>query len=208
MKAHLYDDYGTRLYFNEAERRAFIETANKAEDQKTRTFCSLLHYTGCNFTEALNFTAQQVDCHSRAIVFSGLLPHLAHIRRAIPVPDSFIELLDEVHEVRRAQSGMHATERLWPQSKKTMHEKVSKVIAAAGISGGPHALPKGIRHGFFVQAICRRVHITRLQKWMGHSFMEYTAQYVAQLLQHAPELLGDERADAERMWSSDDRPAA
>ena len=43
--------------------------------------------------------------------------------------------------------------------------------------------------------------ITRLQKWMGHSFPEYTAQYVAELLRQAPELLGDERADAERMWS-------
>jgi hypothetical protein len=38
---------------------------------------------------------------------------------------------------------------------------------------------------------------------MGHSFPEYTAQYVADLLRQAPELLGDERADAERMWSID-----
>ena len=43
---------------------------------------------------------------------------------------------------------------------------------------------------------------------MGHSFPEYTAQYVAELLKHAPELLGDERADAERMWSPDDRIAS
>src|SRR5689334_1007759 len=120
MRAHLYDDYGARLYFNNDERRAFIDTANKAEDQKTRTFCSLLHYTGCNFTEAQNFTAQQVDFSNRVIVFSGLLPHLAHIRRAIPVPDSFIELLDDVHDVRHVQSGPHATEPLWRQSKKTM----------------------------------------------------------------------------------------
>ena len=151
-------------------------------------------------SRSVNFTAQQVDFSRRVIVFSGLLPHLAHIRRSVPVPDSFLQLLDEVHEVRRVQSGPQAMEKLWLQSKKTMHEKVSRVIAAAGISGGPHALPKGIRHGFFVQAICRRVAITRLQKWMGHSFMEYTAQYVAQLLQHAPELLGDERGDAERLW--------
>jgi hypothetical protein len=66
------------------------------------------------------------------------------------------------------------------------------VIAEAGISEGPHAVPKGIRHGFFVHALCRRVMITRLQKWMGHSFPEYTAQYVAELLRQAPELLGDE----------------
>jgi hypothetical protein len=49
------------------------------------------------------------------------------------------------------------------------------------------------------------VYIAKLQKWMGHSFMEYTAQYLTQLLQHAPELLGDDRADAARMWSDNDQ---
>jgi hypothetical protein len=59
-------------------------------------------------------------------------------------------------------------------------------------SGSPMHLLSGVDS--------RRVIITRLQKWMGHSFPEYTAQYVAELLRQAPELLGDERADAERMW--------
>lgn len=205
-RAHLFNETtGERFFFNEEERKAFIETAGRARDD-IKTFCSLLHYTGCNFTEALKFTAKQVDFSSRAIVFPG--PHHSKISRAIPVPDSFIELLDEVHGVRRAGSGLHADQRLWRLSKMAMHNHTSRVIAEAGITGGPHALPKGIRHGFFVHALRCRVMITRLQRWMGHSFPEYTAAYVTELIRFAPELLGDERADAERMWPPDARMAA
>jgi integrase/recombinase XerD len=196
-RAHLFNTHGERLFFNEEERTAFIETANREEEDKAKTFCSLLHYTGCNFTEAMKFTPQQVDFSGRAIVFPG--PHHSQFSRAIPVPDSFLDLLDQVHGIRHSQAGL-PEERVWPLSKTALFKKVVRVIAEAGISGGPHAVPKGIRHGFFVHALCRRVMITRLQKWMGHSFPEYTAQYVGELLKHAPELLGDERADAERMW--------
>jgi integrase/recombinase XerD len=198
MRAHLFNIHGERFFFNEEERAAFIEAANREQEDKAKTFCSLLHYTGCNFTEAMNFTPPQVDCTGRAIVFPG--PHNSQFSRSIPVPDSFIELLDAVHGVRQHQTGLHAEERVWPLSKTALFKKVARVIAEAGISGGPHAVPKGIRHGFFVHALRRRVMITRLQKWMGHSFPEYTAQYVAELLRQAPELLGDERSDAERMW--------
>jgi integrase/recombinase XerD len=197
--AHLFDDQGQRLFFNEEERESFIQTADRAADDNTRTFCSLLHYTGCNFTEAMKFTRQQVDFDARAIVFSGLVPG-SKVSRAIPVPDAFIELLDDAHDIRHHRAGLHADERVWPLSKEGLHKKVRRIIDDSGISGGPHAVPKGIRHGFFVHALRRRVMITRIQNWMGHSFPEYTAAYVAQLLKHAPELLGDERADAERMW--------
>ena len=51
----------------------------------------------------------------------------------------------------------------------TLFTKVTPVIADSGIAGGPHATPKGIRHGFFVHAIRRRILLTGLQRWMGHS---------------------------------------
>jgi integrase/recombinase XerD len=201
MRAHLFNMHGERLFFNEEERISFIQTTDRAENQKTRTFCSLLHYTGCNFTEAMKFTPQQVDFDAKVIAFPG--PHHSQFSRTIPVPDSFLDLLDEVHGIRHQRAGLQAGERVWPLSKEGLHKQVRRVIAEAGIPEGPHAVPKGIRHGFFVHALRRRVMITRLQKWMGHSFPEYTAQYVADLLRQAPELLGDERADAERMWSID-----
>jgi hypothetical protein len=141
--AHLFDEQGQRLFFSGEERTAFIETADRMEDDKARTFCSLLHYTGCNFTEAMNFTPQQVDCAGRAIVFSGLLPHRSEITRAIPVPDSFIELLDQVHGVRHHQAGLHAGERLWPLSKTALHKKVTRVIADAGLPEARTPCPRG-----------------------------------------------------------------
>jgi integrase/recombinase XerD len=190
--ASLFNEQGQRLFFNEEERSAFISTADGATDT-VRTFCNVLHYTGCNFTEALNLTPRQIDCARRVIIFQD-----SKVSRAVPVPDSLIAILDDVHGVRRA--GLRADERIWPQTRMTMFTKVTPVIAGAGISDGPHATPKGIRHGYFVHAIRRRILLTRLQRWMGHSEIDYTAAHVADLMRYAPELLGDERADAERLW--------
>jgi integrase/recombinase XerD len=192
MPAQLFNKQGARLFFNEEERRAFIRTADGATDT-IRTCCNVLHYTGCNFTEALNITPRQIDCARRVIVFQT-----SKVSRAVPVPESLIELLDKTHGVRRA--GLRADEWIWPQTRMTLFTKVTPVIAGAGISGGPHATPKGIRHGFFVHAIRRRILLTRLQRWMGHSEIDYTAAHVAELMRYAPELLGNERADAERLW--------
>jgi integrase/recombinase XerD len=194
MPASLFNKQGERLFFNEEERSAFIKAADGATDT-VRAFCNALHYTGCNFTEALNLTFRGIDCGRRTIVFQG-----SKVSRAVPVPDSLVDLLDDVHGVRRAQNGLQADERIWPQTRMTLFTKVTPVIAGAGIAGGPHATPKGIRHGFFVHAIRRRILLTRLQRWMGHSEIDYTAARVADLMHYAPDLLGNERADAERLW--------
>jgi integrase/recombinase XerD len=198
-RTRLFDEQGRRHFFTEEERRAFIMAAASAPDT-TQTFCSLLHYTGCNFTEALNLTAAQVDFSRKAIVFEAKIRGLYVYDRAVPVPDSFLALLDQVHDVHRAASGAQAGQRIWPQSKKTIHEKVSRVIAEAGIAGGPHAVPKGIRHGFLVHAIRHRIILTRTAEWMGFSHIDYIGEYAVQLTTHAPELVGDERADAALMW--------
>ena len=110
-----------------------MEAAASAPES-THTFCGLLHYTGCNFTEALNLTALQVDFSRKAIVFEAKIRGLYVYDRAVPVPDSFLALLDQVHDLRRAGSGAQAGQRIWPQSKKTMHDKVSRVIAEAGVN--------------------------------------------------------------------------
>jgi integrase len=56
----LYDAEGRRLYFTEDDRRAFIAAAAKAP-REVRTFCGVLHATGCRISEALALTAQQID---------------------------------------------------------------------------------------------------------------------------------------------------
>ena len=84
-RARLFDEEGRRQFFSEEEREAFITAAASAPDT-TETFCGLLHYTGCNFTEALNLTALQVDFSRRAIVFEAKIRGLYVYNRAVPVP--------------------------------------------------------------------------------------------------------------------------
>jgi integrase/recombinase XerD len=122
------------------------------------------------------------------------------ITRAIPVPDPFIALLDETHDIRRAQSGPHPDRPIWPQDRKAMVERVNRVIRRAGIAGDLHARPKGIRYGFLVEAIRCGIILTRTENWMGYSHTSDIGHYVEQLAQYAPELVGEERGDASLMW--------
>jgi integrase/recombinase XerD len=202
--ARLFDDQGRRLFFTEEERRAFIAAANEAPD-KVRSFCSLLHYTGCNSTDGINVTPQNVDCAGSLIHFQNHKSRLHYGARDVSVPASFIELLDEVHDIRRAQSGPRANERIWPQDRKTMDQKVMRVIAAARILPGPHATAKGIRFGFLVHAIRNGIPLTRIATWMGYSHVLYVEQFARDLSLYAPGLPAHKRvrtgrADAELMW--------
>jgi integrase/recombinase XerD len=129
-----------------------------------------------------------------------LIPRLRDVPRTIPVPESLIELLDKTHRIRRAQHGIQADEPIWPWHVNTMTTPVLRVIAEAGIAGGPHATPKGIRYGYLVHAIRERILLTRIHAWMGHVNLPYTAKLADDLALHAPELLGDEHAEAQRMW--------
>ena len=141
-RTRLFDEQGRRHFFTEEERRAFIMAAASAPDT-TQTFCSLLHYTGCNFTEALNLTAAQVDFSRKAILFEAKIRGLYVYDRAVPVPNSFLALLDQVHDVRRAGSGAQAGQRLWPQSKKKMHEKVAGSLPRLASQEGRTRSPRG-----------------------------------------------------------------
>ena len=38
----------------------------------------------------------------------------------------------------------------------------------AGLAG-PHASPKGLRHGFGVQAVSKGIALNMVQKWLGHT---------------------------------------
>jgi integrase/recombinase XerD len=167
----LFDAEGRRLYVTEEERRAFVAAAAKAP-REVRTFCGVLHATGCRISEALALTPQQVDLSGRVVVF---------------------ESLDLVHGVREAQRRGQTKALLWPWSRMTAFRRVQEVIAAAGIPDGPHACPKGLRHGFGVQAVSRGIALNMVQKWRGHAQLTTTAIY-------ANAVGEEEQSIAARMW--------
>ena len=71
--------------------------------------------------------------------------------------------------------------------------RVQEVIAAADIPDGPHACPKGLRHGFGVQAVSRGIALNMVQKWLGHAQLTTTAIY-------ANAVGEEEQSIAARMW--------
>ena len=188
----LFDAEGRRLYFTEEERRAFVAAASQAP-REVRTFCGVLHATGCRISEALALTAGGVDLSGRVIVFESLKKRRRGIFRAVPVPPALLDTLDMAHGIREAQRRGQAKALLWPWSRMTAFRRVQEVIAAAGIPDGPHACPKGLRHGFGVQAVSKGIALNMVQKWLGHAQLTTTAIY-------ANAVGEEEQSIAARMW--------
>ena len=189
--SELIDPAGNRLYLTAAERAAFLKAAEKAE-REIRSFCEVLHFTGCRISEGLALTVGRVDLDGQALVFETLKKRRSGVFRAVPVPPRVIDTLNLVYAVRERRE-KRTKEKLWSWSRTTAWRDVKAVMAAAGIEG-PQATPKGLRHGYGVAAIGAAVPLNMLSKWMGHATIETTAIYA--------NALGEEqRSIAERMWA-------
>jgi integrase/recombinase XerD len=69
---------------------------------------------------------------------------------------------------------------------------VHRVMQDAGLAG-PCASPKGLRHGFGVQAVSKGIALNMVQKWLGHAQLTTRAIY-------ANAVGEEERSIAARMW--------
>jgi site-specific recombinase XerD len=69
---------------------------------------------------------------------------------------------------------------------------VHEVMDQAGLSG-PQACPKGLRHGFGVQAVSAGIPLNLVQRWLGHAQLSTTAIY-------ANAVGAEEQNIAARMW--------
>jgi integrase/recombinase XerD len=190
----LYDSAGRRLYMTQAERLSVLAAAERA-GRDVRTFCHVLTHSGARISEALNLTADRVDLAAGVIVLETLKKRRRGIYRPVPVPASVLDALELVHNIRDAQrakdKGRSIT--LWPWGRTTGWRRVQEVIADARIEKGPHASPKGLRHGFGVYAVGKGVPLNMLQKWLGHAQLSTTAIYA--------NAMGEEEQNiAARMW--------
>ena len=184
---------GSRLYLTEDEREAFLLAA-KNSDRQTRTFCQTPDTTGCRISEALCLQPRNLDFGYKVIVFESLKKRKKGVFRAVPVPDDYLDTLNLVHGLKELYRRKKNLEQpLWNWSRMTGYRKVMAVMEAAGIQEGPHRCPKGLRHGYGVNAILNKVPLNTLKKWMGHSKIETTAIY-------ADAVGEEERAIAARMW--------
>lgn len=189
MSGQLFNAAGKRLYLTREERDAFLTAADQLPREQ-RSLCHLLAYTGCRITEALELTADRIDPAGKAITFETLKKRRRGIYRAVPVPAPLLDMLALAHDLKKARATKPL--RLWTIGRTRAWQIVTTTMKAARIRG-PQATPKGLRHGFGVQAIQAGIPLNLLQRWLGHAQISTTAIYANAL---GPE----ERSIAERMW--------
>jgi integrase/recombinase XerD len=188
----LYGATGGRKYLNAAERRHFIGAAQRAPPD-VRLFCLVLNWSGGRISEVLALTPAAIDIESGVASIHTLKRRKRGIVRQVPLPDELLCALDRAFKLRRRQADPDlARNRLWRWSRTTAWRRVKEIMAAAGITGTP-AMPKGLRHGFGVNAFQASVPPHLVQRWLGHASLRTTSIY--------GDVLGpEERAFAARMW--------
>ena len=189
----LYGPTGSRKYLNAAERRRFIRAARRAP-LDVQLFCLVLSLSGGRISEILALTPAAIDLDSGVVNIITLKRRTPGIVRQVPLPRSLLTELNHVFHLRRCQRDPDsAHRRIWRWSRTTAWRRVKEVMAAAHVSG-TNAMPKGLRHGFGVNATLSRVPQSLLKRWMGHASIRSTEIYL--------DVMGpDERAIAAWMWS-------
>lgn len=161
--SEFYDSRGRRKFLTAAERMAFLDAAHDAPAHE-RSLCLVLAYTGCQVVEALQLSAADIDIAGDAIFFGSE----ARQRRGVPVPHDVIQSLAIIHGVSRAQQKKDRgrSAKLWTCDRTTAWRWVCRIMKQARIKG-PQAAPRGLRHGFAVDAIASGVPIETVKAWMG-----------------------------------------
>jgi len=188
--ASLYSRQGQRKYLSPDERRRFLRAAARLKRPELATLCLVLAHTGCRISEALALTPAAIS--KGTIAVRSLKKRGGQVvYRELPVPPELTRILATVH---RLDAG-DPHRRLWRYSRSGAWRLIKTVMRSAGITSGPHATPKGLRHGFGLHAIRSGVPLHLVQKWLGHASLTTTAIYL--------QAVGaEEREFAERMWAS------
>jgi integrase/recombinase XerD len=188
----LFGQSGSRKYLNAAERRRFLKAVQRAEPS-TRLFCLVLGWSGARISEVLALTPAAIDIDSGVANIQTLKRRRRGIVRQVPLPPDVLEELDKMIELRSTHRDPElANERIWRFCRTTAWRRVKAIMAAAGITG-TSAMPKGLRHGFGVNAFQSNVPPHLIQRWLGHASLRTTAIY--------GDVIGpEERSFAKRMW--------
>ncbi|MGY3690555.1 integrase/recombinase XerD [Bradyrhizobium sp. USDA 3240] len=188
----LYSPSGARKYLNAADRKRFAKAAAKST---TEVFlcCLTLSLSGVRISEILALTPVAIDLDCCAVTIHTLERRKPGAVRRVPLPRALIVKLNHAFNIRlRQRDPSHATTRLWRWSRTTAWRRVKEVMARAHVFG-PAAMPKGLRHGFGVNATTSLVPQQLIRRWLGHASPKSTVIYC--------DVCGpDERAFASRMW--------
>jgi integrase len=185
MSWSLLDGNGRRKYLTHIELRHFLTVAGEA-DSATRALCLTIALTGARISEMLALTAARIDHEGKVIVFETLKRRRTGVFRAVPVPRELITLL--CLQIEKEDQP------IWKISRPTAWKRVKAVMKKAAIPSYL-ATPRALRHTFGVEATAKRIALSLIARWLGHSRIETTAIYATPVGE-------EERALAALMWQN------
>jgi integrase len=162
----LYGSAGSRKYLNAAERRRFAKAALRTP-LEVQLFCIVLSLTGGRISEILAVTPAAIDIDSGVVNIVTLKRRKRGMVRQVPLPRNVIGKLEITPSIFGDVTDS-ASRRIWKWSRTTAWRRVKEVMAAAHVTGTP-AMPKGLRHGFGVNAFQSLVPPHLVQRWLGHA---------------------------------------
>lgn len=180
----LFTKAGQRKYLTADERKRFLKAASK-QPESVRLFCEVLLHSGCRISEVLAIETRCILIEEGLLAIRSLKKRNKPSTRLVPMPEAII--CDLVGFTGRSSSLP-----IWKWKRTWAWTIVKGVMSDANIEG-PHATPRGLRHGFGVHAIQSGVPLNMVQRWLGHADISTTAIYTNAV---GPE----ERALARRMW--------
>ncbi len=190
MSSQLITEQGYRKYLTREEREKFLSESRKMK-LDVYIFCRLIMETGCRISEALNLRRKHIDLNQKCIYIESLKKRRRGTFRHVPVSNVTLMELLRLQETR--QTVEHDTnERLWSFTRMTGYRHICAVMERADIRG-PHASPKGLRHGFAVVSLQAGVPMNLVQRWLGHAHWNTTAIYADMMDE-------EERHFAELVW--------
>jgi len=146
----------------------------------------MLLMTGARISEVLSLTSDSFDMDEKLVSIECLKKRKRGIFRQIPLPDHILKTISNIVE------GKESNEVIWKWSRRTATRRIKQAMIESKIHG-PQSSSKGLRHGYAVLCLQKRVPLTLIQIWMGHSSIQTTSIY----LQVSGE---EERKFAEKIW--------
>ncbi len=186
----LFDQEGQRKYLNQDERRRFYQAADTQKRQDIRLFCLMLFFTGARISEVVNLNKTSIDFSNKSVIIQTLKRRRKDIFRQLPLPDFLLDELERYMTELETHSSI-MKDSLWSFSTRSASRYIKSVMNEAGIEGIKSSA-LGLRHGFAVHAVTR-LPLTKVQKYLGHAYLQTTAIYV--------DVCGlEERELARKLW--------
>ena len=187
-------------YFTMEEAAKLVQATESGD---ARLAMRLMLRCGLRVSEALQVRPSQLRFDRSPPIISlpaDIVGNKAKTAREIPIPEDLVEILRD-----RASGETKARNRpLVELSRQAVGQGMKKAAAKVGIQPS-RVHPHAFRHTYGRHCILRGVPVNVLQKWLGHSSLAMTMQYVY-LAGRTPFVRGPDMNGPFERWELDGYP--